>query len=157
MGVEWTVGVVFVEVVESVGWSSVPVNWVVCAGSGFGGGCWRGVVVCDADISGSSVVGGRGVDLCGGMGAGDTWWEIAVRWGDGGVVHMVVGGVCGGGLVRCVGGCGVVGVSTVFRGCLLPSVSPSAYILAFGPARVCSPQVIQSNFGSLLSSYLLYL
>jgi hypothetical protein len=139
---------VFVEVVESVGWSSVPVISVVCAGSGFGGDCWYGVVVCDADVSCGSVVWGRGVDLCGGMDAGDMWWEVAVRWGGGGVVHMVVGGVGGGGLVCCVGGCGVVGVSTVFRGYLLPSVSPSAYILAFGPARVGSPQVVQSNFNS---------
>jgi hypothetical protein len=36
----------------------------------------------------------------------------------------------------------------VFRGYLLPSVSPSAYILAFGPARVGSPQVVQSSFNS---------
>ncbi len=148
MGVEWIVGVVFVGVVESVGWSSVPVISVVRAGGGFGGGCWYGVVVCDASVSCGSVVGGRGLDVCGGMDAGDMWLAGAVRWGGGGVVHMVVGGVCGGGLVRCVGGCGVVGVSTVFRGYLLPSVSPSAYILAFGPARVGSPQVVQSNLNS---------
>ena len=71
-----------------------------------------------------------------------------MRWGGCGVVHMVVGGGCGGRLVRCVGGNGVVGVSTVFRGHLLPSVSPSAYILVFCPARVGSPQVVQSNFNS---------
>jgi hypothetical protein len=148
MGVEWTAGVVFAEVVESVGWSSVPVISVVCAGSGFGGDCWYGVVVCDAGISCGSVVWGRGVDLFGGMVAGDMGWEVAVRGCGGGVVHMVVDVVGGGGLVRCAGGCGVVGVSSVFRGYLLPSVSPSAGILACGPARVCFLPVVRSNFNS---------
>ena len=61
---------------------------------------------------------------------------VGIRWGGGGVVRMVVDGVGGGGLVRGAGGCGMVGGSSVFRGYLLPSVSPSAAILAFGLARV---------------------
>jgi hypothetical protein len=146
VGVEWIVGVVYVGVVASVGWSSVPVISVVWAGIGCGCGCWYCEVVFDADISCGSVVWGRGVDVFGGRVSGDMWLDVAVRWGGGGVVHMVVDGVVGGGLVRGAGGCGVVGVSSVFRDYLLPSVSPSAAILAFGPARVGFPQVVQSDF-----------
>jgi hypothetical protein len=78
---------------------------------------------------------------------------VAVHCGRGGVVHMVGDIVVGGGLVRCSGGCGVVGVSSVFRAYLLPLKFPSAAIQAIGPAKVCFPLVVQSSLHFSQSSY----
>jgi hypothetical protein len=153
--VEWVIGVVCLGVVASMWWSSVPVLSDVWVGVGCGCGYWYGVVVFGVDIVCGSVVWGRGVDVVGGRCAGGGWVGVAVRWGGGGVVHMVVGIVVGGGLVRGSGGCVVVGVSSMFRDYLLPSIFPSAAIQAIGPAKVYFPRVVQSGSRSLQSSYLL--
>jgi hypothetical protein len=131
-----------------VWWSSVPVNFTVWVGIGCGCGCWYGVVVFGVDVACGMVVWGRGVDVCGGRASGDVRVDVAVRWGGGGAVHMVVDIVVGGGLVRGAGGGVVVGVSSMFRDYLLPSIFPSAAVQMFGPAKVCFPLVVQSCFSS---------
>ena len=153
--VEWAVGVVYFGVVASVWWSSVPVNFTVCVGIGCGCGCWYGVVVFGVDVACGMVVWGRGVDVVGGRCAGGGWVGVAVRWGGGGVVHMVVGIFVAGGLVRGAGWCGVVGGSSMFRECLLPSIFPNAAIQAICLAKVYFLRVVQSCSRSLQSSYLL--
>jgi hypothetical protein len=137
------VGMVCFGVVGSVWWSSVPVANVVCVGGGCGCGGWVGIVVFCVGIGCGIVVCGRGVDVVGDRVSGGVWGEFAGRWGGGGAVYMVVDIVADGGLVRGAGGGVVVGVSSVFRDYLLPSISPSVSILAFGPARVCFPQAVQ--------------
>ena len=149
------VGMVCCGVVGSVWWSSVPVANVVWVGGGYGCGGWVGIAVFGVGIACGSVVWGRGVDLFGGMVAGDMWWEVAVRWGGGGVVHMVVGIFVAGGLVRGAGWCGVVGGSSMFRECLLPSIFHNVAIQAICLAKVYFLRVVQSCSRSLQSSYLL--
>jgi hypothetical protein len=153
--VEWAVGVVCFGVVATVWWSSVPVNFTMWVGIGCGCGCWYGVVVFGVDGACGMVVWGHGVGVVGGRGAGGGWVGVAVRWGGGGVVHMVVGIFVAGGLVRGAGWCGVVGGSSMFRECLLPSIFPNAAIQAICLAKVYFLRVVQSCSRSLQSSYLL--
>jgi hypothetical protein len=153
--VEWVVGVVCFGVVATVWWSSVPVNFTMWVGIGCGCGCWYGVVVFGVDGACGMVVWGHGVGVVGGRGAGGGWVGVAVRWGGGGVVHMVVGIFVAGGLVRGAGWCGVVGGSSMFRECLLPSIFPNVAIQAICLAKVYFLRVVQSCSRSLQSSYLL--
>jgi hypothetical protein len=132
--------------VGSVLWSSVPVIAAVVVGCAGGCGLWMGVVVCGGNVDG----GGAGVRGCGGVGGsviGVVCNVLGMRWGGGGVVHKVVDGVVGGGLVCIAGGGVVVGVSSMFWDFLLLLVSLGVSIPESCPAIFCSHLLIRSFVG----------
>jgi hypothetical protein len=139
--------VVYLGVVVAVYWSSVPVNNIAVVVDGGGCGLWSCVVVFDVGSVGGSVVGWLEVGEGGGDVVGGVRAVVGVCWGDGCVGLVVRKGVDSMGLV-CGYGSGVVGgvvcVGLDFR---LPSISLSALILAFCPARCYSRTVAQSYLG----------
>jgi hypothetical protein len=141
------VGAALRGVVVSVSRASVPVNIGVEVVGGCGCGLWSCVVVFDVGSVGGSVVGLLEVGEGGGDVVGGVHAVVGVRWGDGGVGLVVWKGVDSMGLV-CGYGSGVVGgvvcVGLDFR---LPSISLSALILAFCPARCYFRIVTQSYLG----------
>jgi hypothetical protein len=84
--------VVFVGVVVSVWWSSVPVNVVVAGGCYCGCGVCFGGVICVGDVDGG-VAGVRGFGVAGSGVAGGVCIVVGRRLGGGGVGGMVVIGV----------------------------------------------------------------
>jgi hypothetical protein len=141
------VGAALLGVVVSESRASVPVDIGVEVVGGCGCGLWSCVVVCDVGSVGGSVVGLRGVGEGGGDVVGGVHAVEGVRWGGGGVGLVVWKGVDSMGLV-CGYGSGVVGgvvcVGLDFR---LPSISLSARILVFCPARCYFRTVAPSYWG----------